>query len=157
MNSFSSEKAQALFQRMALYGTRAVPMFVALRSSRYGTTLYDLLARLLVQMHTAGVGVLAGTDSGIGDAHPGESLHQELELLVGAGLTPAEALRSATLEPSNYLDANESLGAVEPGRLADLVLLDANPLSDIRNTRKIAAVFSGGKYLPKTPAVRKSE
>ena len=157
MNSFSAEKAQVLFQRMALYGTRAVPMFVALRASEYQAPLYDMLARLLAQMHATGVGIMAGTDAGLGDAHAGESLHQELELLVAAGITPAQALLSATREPANYLDATESLGAVEQGKLADLVLLEANPLSDIRNTRKIAAVIVGGKYIPKTPPVRKSK
>ena len=55
------------------------------------------------------------------------------------------------------MDAAESLGAIEAGKAADLVLLDANPLTDIRNTRKIAAVIVGGKYLPKTRPVRKSE
>ena len=157
MNSFSFEKAQVLFQRMALYGTRAVPMFVTLRASQYPAALYEMVVRLLAQMHRAGVSVLAGTDAGLGSSYPGESLHQELELLVAAGLTPAEALRSATLEPADYLEATASLGAVEPGKLADLVLLDANPLTDIRNTRKIAAVILGGKYLPKAQLVRKSE
>ena len=157
MNSFSPEKALALFQRMALYGTRAVPMFVALRAAQYPAAVYDMLVRVMVQMHAAGVSVLAGTESGLGHTHLGESSHQELELLVAAGLTPAEALRSATLEPASYLDATESLGAVEQGKLADLVLLDANPLMDIRNTRKIAAVILAGKYLPRAQPVRKSE
>jgi len=145
MNSFSPEKAHILFRRMALYDTRSVPMLVALGSS----PLYETLLRLLMMMHEDGVGVLAGTDAGQGTLPPGEGLHQELELLVAAGFTPAEALRSATLEPAKYLDATESLGAVEQGKFADLVLLDANPLSDIRNTRKIAAVVLGGRYIPK--------
>ena len=145
MNSFSPEKAHTVFRRMALYDTRSVPMLVALGSS----PLYETLVHLLMMMHQDGVGVLAGTDVGQGELHPGEGLHQELELLVAAGFTPAEALRSATLEPAKYLDATEALGAVEQGKLADLVLLDANPLSDIRNTRKIAAVILSGKYIPK--------
>ena len=149
MNSFSAEKAHLVFKRMALYDTRSVPMLVALDSSPQATGLYDTLVRLLMLMHQDGVGVLAGTDAGQGTLHPGEGLHRELELLVAAGFSPAEALRSATLEPAKYLDATESLGAIEQGKLADLVLLDANPLSDIRNTRKIAAVVLGGKYIPK--------
>lgn len=149
MNSFSPERAHIVFKRMALYDTRSVPMLVALGSSPQATGLYETLVRLLLLMHQDGVGVLAGTDAGQGTLRPGEGLHQELELLVAAGFTPAEALRSATLEPAKYLDAIESLGAVDQGKLADLVLLDANPLSDIRNTRKIAAVILGGKYIPK--------
>ena len=148
MNSFSPEKAHILFRRMALYDTRSVPMLVALGSSPQATGLYDTLVRLLMLMHQDGVGVLAGTDAGQGTEHPGEGLHHELELLVAAGFTPVEALRSATLEPAKYLDATEALGAVAQGKLADLVLLDANPLSDIRNTRKIAAVVLGGRYIP---------
>ena len=148
MNSFSEEKAHALFRRMALYETRSVPMLVALDSSRPASAFYDTLVRLLMWMHQDGVSVLAGTDAGQGTLHSGETLHRELELMVAAGFTPAEALRSATLDPAKYLDATESLGSVEQGRLADLVLLDANPLSDIRNTRRIAAVILGGRYIP---------
>jgi imidazolonepropionase-like amidohydrolase len=93
-------------------------------------------------MQRAGVIILAGSDGG----KPGESLHEELELLVASGLTAAQALRSATLEPARYLGA-ASLGAVEEGKTADLVILDGDPLADIRNTRKIVAVVLGGKYL----------
>jgi imidazolonepropionase-like amidohydrolase len=78
---------------------------------------------------------------------PGYSLHQELELLVGAGLSPLAALQAATLNPARFLDAADSLGAVEPGKVADLVLLDADPLTDIRNTARIRAVIAGGRYL----------
>ncbi len=92
-------------------------------------------------MQRAGVVILAGSDGG----WPGESLHEELELLVAAGLTPAQALRGATMEAAKYLGA-ASLGAVEVGNAADLVILDADPLADIRNTRKIAGVVLGGRY-----------
>ena len=85
-----------------------------------------------------------GTDTGDPWSYPGEELHHELELLVKAGLTPAEALRTATINPATFLNAEDSFGTVEPGHLADLVLLTANPLDDIRNTRKIDAVFIGG-------------
>jgi hypothetical protein len=156
MNSFSREKADVLFHHMALFETRSVPMLVDLRASPRQEGLFDMLVHVLMRMHNAGVMILAGTDAGQGAIRPGETLHQELELLVAAGLTPAEALRSATLEPARYLDATDSLGTVEPGKIADLVLLDANPLADIRNTRKIAAVISAGKFLPGTNAVGKS-
>jgi imidazolonepropionase-like amidohydrolase len=134
-----------LFERMARYETRSVPTLVMLRTSPCAKGLYEKLTQLLLAMHRAGVSIMAGTDSG----KPGEALHEELELLVAAGLSPAQALRSATVEPARYLDAAESLGAVEQGRTADLVLLDADPLADIRNTRKIAAVVLDGKYLSK--------
>jgi hypothetical protein len=156
MNSFSPEKANALFHHMALFETRSVPMLVDLRASPRQEGLFDMLVHVLMLMRSAGVRILAGTDAGQGDIRPGETLHQELELLVAAGLTPAEALRDATLEPARYLDATDSLGTVEPGKIADLVLLDANPLADIRNTRKIAAVISAGKFLPGTSPVGKS-
>lgn len=144
--TFSADKADALFDRMALFETRSVPTLTKLRVSPCAKGLYEKLAELLVRMQRHGVVIMAGADGG----PPGESLHEELELLVAAGLTPAQALRGATLEPAKYLDAAESLGAVEQGKIADLVLLDANPLTDIRNTRKIVAVVLAGKYLSKT-------
>ena len=77
--------------------------------------------------------------------YPGFSLHEELELLVRSGLTPLEALRTATYNPADYLGALDSLGTVSPGKVADLVLLDADPLLDIRNTRRISAVIANGR------------
>jgi len=139
VETFDNEKADALFHRMAMFETRAVPVLVKLRASQCTKDYYAKLAELVLAMDRAGVGIMAGTD----DAQ----IQDELELLVAAGLTPSGALRSATLEPAKYLGAAESLGAVESGKIADLVLLDANPLTDIRNARKIAAVVFGGKYL----------
>ncbi|HJR63282.1 MAG TPA: amidohydrolase family protein [Gemmatimonadaceae bacterium] len=98
-------------------------------------------------MARAGVPVIAGTDFGNPWIFAGFSLHDELGLLVQAGLTPLEALRAATLGPARYLDATDSLGTVERGKLADLVLLDADPLADITNTTKIRAVVANGRYL----------
>jgi imidazolonepropionase-like amidohydrolase len=105
-------------------------------------SLYAENTRLL---HEAGVVLLAGTDVGIPMLVPGLSLHEELVLLVKAGLTPLEALRTATLNPARVLGLKNSLGTIEPGKLADLVLLDANPLEDIHNTRKIRAVLADGR------------
>ena len=76
------------------------------------------------------------------------SLHDELVLFVQAGLTPMESLQTATINPAKFLGTTDSLGTIEKGKIADLVLLDANPLTDIRNTQKINAVFVNGKYLP---------
>jgi imidazolonepropionase-like amidohydrolase len=105
------------------------------------------LGRLTNIMQRAGVGVLAGTDTPNPYVLPGFSLHDELALLVETGFTPLEALQAATLNPARFLKMAESLGTVESGKLADLVLLDANPLEDIRNTQKIAAVVLNGRYL----------
>ncbi len=99
-------------------------------------------ARLL---NEAGIMLLAGTDVGIPTLVPGISLHQELRLLVEAGLTPLQALQTATLNPARVLGLAGSLGTIEPGKLADLVLLDANPLASIDNTRRIRAVVADGR------------
>jgi hypothetical protein len=97
-------------------------------------------------MHRAGVPLLAGSDAGAPGAFAGFGLHDELELLVAIGLSEAEALRTATLEPARYLEAVDTQGTIEVGKLADLVLLDANPLEDISNTQKIRAVIANGRY-----------
>ena len=99
---------------------------------------------LLLRLNRAGVTLLAGTDIP-GGLFPGFSLHDELAALVGAGLTPIQALRAATSNPARVLGTETEFGTVAKGRIADLVLLDANPLDDIRNTRRIAAVVFGGK------------
>ena len=78
-----------------------------------------------------------------------QDLHDELALLVETGLSPMEALQAATLNPARYLGKDKDLGTVEKGKLADLVLLEANPLDDIHNSQKIEAVVFGGKLLPK--------
>jgi imidazolonepropionase-like amidohydrolase len=76
----------------------------------------------------------------------GFTLHAELALLVAEGLTPLEALQAATLNPAKFLHGTDSLGTVAAGRLADLVLLDADPLADITNTTAIRAVVANGRY-----------
>ncbi len=99
-------------------------------------------------MHHAGVPFLAGTDTPPGVfVFPGFSLHEELQRFVAAGFTPMEALQTATLNPAKFLGMDDRLGTLEKGKLADFVLLDANPLDDIRNTQKIAAVILNGRYL----------
>lgn len=94
----------------------------------------------------AGVKIIAGTDGpGIGVLLPGFGLHRELELLVASGLSPLQALRAATLTAAEALGKEDRLGAVEPGKLADIVILDADPLLEIHNLRKIHLVVQAGK------------
>jgi hypothetical protein len=100
---------------------------------------------LVKAMRDAGVELLAGTDSP--NCLPGFCLHDELLLLVQAGLTPMEALQTATRNAARYFDREQDWGTVEVGKLADLVLLDADPLNDIRNTQKIRAVVIAGRLL----------
>ncbi len=99
-------------------------------------------------MREEGVGVLAATDFGAVLTYPGFSLHDELEALVKeGGLTPFEALQSATRNPPHFFNLQNEIGTIEAGKLADLVLLTANPLENISNTKKIDSVVLNGKYL----------
>jgi hypothetical protein len=101
---------------------------------------------LVNTMRRAGVQFMAGSDGPGPYVFPGFSLHAELEWLVQVGFTPTQALQSATLDPALFLAKLDKFGVVEAGHAADLVLLEANPLEDIRNTSKIAAVIVTGKY-----------
>lgn len=104
----------------------------------------------LRMMREAGVRIMAGTDLGVPLVFPGFGLLDELELLVKEGrLTPLEALQSATRTPADFFGLGEVLGTVEKEKIADLVLLEADPLADINNTRRIAAVVVGGRLLSK--------
>ncbi|MGH6633692.1 MAG: amidohydrolase family protein, partial [Sphingopyxis sp.] len=102
--------------------------------------------RIVGAMQRAGVGILAGTDM----LPIGFGLHDELALLVESGLTPMEALQAATRNPAAYLGQLDRFGTIEVGKQADLILLDADPLGDIRNTRKISAVVLGGRLFTRT-------
>jgi Amidohydrolase family len=101
-------------------------------------------------LNREGVRLLAGTDTPNPSVFPGYGLHDELSLLVEAGLTPAEALRAATLNPAQFLGTKDSLGTVEEGKIADLVLLNADPLENINNTRSIYAVIVNGNLLDRS-------
>ncbi len=99
-------------------------------------------------MHRAGIPFLAGTDTAAGVyVFPGFSLDEEMQLLVQAGFTPLEALQCATRNPAEYLGKLNEMGTLEKGKVADLVLLDANPLDDIANMQRIAGVVVAGRYL----------
>ena len=135
----------ALLQRMKERGTLFEPtMFVFAREganramSEWGTTVTK-------RAIAAGVGIVAGTDGMIGegnDATP--NLHRELELLVGAGLTPLQAIQSATLHAARAIGIEQRTGSIRPGLSADFVILTADPLADIRNTTKIDRVVKRG-------------
>jgi hypothetical protein len=111
----------------------------------YGKKEFQKDLEVVGAMQKAGVGILAGTDTANPYCFPGFSLHDELGFLVQAGLTPMQALQAATLNPARFIGREQDFGAIESGKIADLVLLDANPLDDIANTKKIVAVIYGGK------------
>jgi imidazolonepropionase-like amidohydrolase len=114
---------------------------LALRQEYFALNLQTVGA-----LHHAGVPFMAGTDTAPGVyILPGFSLHDELANFVEAGFTPMESLQTATSNPAKFLGMETSLGSVEPGKIADLVLLHGNPLEDIRNTRTITAVIANGR------------
>jgi len=190
LETFSPEKATALFTRLKQNHTWQCPTLVVSRSFAFlndpsfrddkrlkympskframwdpnadfrvqGRTSedYDLSragfrksVELVGLMRRAGVEFLAGTDVGNPYVFPGFSLHDELALLVQAGLTPMEAVQAATLNAARFLGNEKDFGTIEKGKIADLVLLEGNPLEDITHTQKINAVVLGGRLLPK--------
>lgn len=108
---------------------------------------WEVSRQIVKTLHRAGVRILAGSDAPMPQVYPGFALHKELELLVESGLSPAEAIRSATLWPAEFLGIAESSGSVVPGKRADLLLLESNPLADIRHTQSIRALVVDGRLL----------
>ena len=188
--TYSQEKAAALFARFAANGTWQAPTLVVQRAVAFlndsnftndprlkyvrrglrdawknqddfrlknvtpeRSALYKRLFQqrleIIMAMHRAGVKMLAATDAVVWYVFPGFSLHDELELFVKAGLSPMEALQTATRNPATYLGLIDMVGTVEQGKKADLVLLEANPLENISNTKRINAVIVNGKLIPK--------
>ena len=169
--SYDDAKAAALFKTFVKNGTWQTPTLALLQSfvadrDRARRTVYmqdlspevfdgwmariqallDRYKKLVRDMHRAGVEFLAGTDTGPNNPVPvGTGLQDELELLVESGFTPMEALQTATRNPARYFGTLKDLGTIEAGKLADMVLLYANPLDDIRNTRKISLVILRGR------------
>jgi imidazolonepropionase-like amidohydrolase len=115
--------------------------------SDYRRTVADLYTRVATAAHEARVSFLVGSDLGNTLVFPGSSTHDEIELLVRAGLTPMEGLQAATIGPARYFHASDTLGTIAVGKVADLVVLDANPLENIANLRRVNAVVRGGVLL----------
>ena len=114
------------------------------------SSLMEASLRIVGKMNAAGVPILAGTDTTAPFVFPGSSLHEELALLVQAGLKPMQALEAATKLPAEFLGKQQTQGTIERDKTADLLLLDANPLDDIHNTQKIRAVILRGKLLDRS-------
>ena len=116
----------------------------------YRKRLYQRELDLVRDMHKAGVMFMTGTDLSSAYVFAGFSVHHEMELLVQAGLSPSEALQAATRNPALFFGEAKDWGTVERGKLANLVLLSANPLVNIRNTQSIDAVILNGRYMDKS-------
>ena len=179
MDSFDPATAASLWDLFRRYGVRQTPMLTwwnrkaCLNGAGDGMAYvaestrstwkpaqaesdrahYDFALKLTRDMARAGVPILAGTDTGDPWTAPGFELHRELELLQSAGLTPAQALRAATIEPAKLMRRDDQ-GEVKKGAVADLVVLSANPLADIRNTRAIEAVIVRGKIIDHAGIIR---
>ncbi|UOQ77338.1 amidohydrolase family protein [Hymenobacter sp. 5516J-16] len=140
--TYIDPKIQATYARR-LAGARA--QSAATRA--FNKQLSAKFMSLVPALQQAGVTLLAGSDSGASNSYvyPGASLLGELELLVQAGLTPAQALQAATINGARFLKADHRAGTIRAGKDADLVLLDQNPLADIRNLRQINAVVTRGR------------
>ena len=108
---------------------------------------WEVSRQIVRTLHAVGVRMLAGTDAPMPLVYPGFALHKELELLVEAGLSPADGLRAATLGPAEFLGLSDSSGSIAVGKRADLLLLDANPFSRISHTQRIRAVVLDGRLL----------
>lgn len=143
----------SVIARMADAGTIAIPTLTMMKGivdtiGKSAGLDYGAARTTVTEMHGAGIPILAGTDANATPGVPfsprhGDSLHQELELLVDAGLSPVDALRAATSLPARYFGLDDR-GVIAPGRRADLILLDGDPLADIRATRSIQRIWCAG-------------
>jgi len=159
LESYDGQKAAALISRFKRNDTWQCPTLVVLRTlwtdsdahySQEDLRSAELLiakeTSLVPMMQQAGIGLLAGTD--LPPTAKDGTIHDELAALVGAGLTLMQALPTATRNPAEFLSSLGRNGTIETGKIADLVLLDANPLDDIHNTRRISAVILRGRIVP---------
>jgi imidazolonepropionase-like amidohydrolase len=152
-NSWKAETARMADERIRYFpefirgmilqnSEKLSPQQFVLEKKRLQTKL-----QIVRDMHQARVSLLAGSDAPNGDVYPGFSLHDELELLVQAGLSRLAALQTATINPALFFNKLNEFGTVEQGKLADLILLDDDPLDDIKNTRRILVVVVNGRLL----------
>jgi len=111
--------------------------------------LFAMDEHVVGAMFKAGVPLMAGTDAMNPFCFPGFGLHDELAMMVESGLTPLAALQAATVNPARFMGRTADLGTIETGKMADLVLLSADPVADIRNTSQVQAVWLEGKYFDK--------
>jgi imidazolonepropionase-like amidohydrolase len=102
--------------------------------------LYESMLVIVKKLHDAGVTIVAGTDQGF----PGFSVPRELELYVQAGLTPADAIQTATIIPARVMNLDKTVGSIEEGKQADLIIVDGDPLKNIRDIRNVTTVIKGG-------------
>ena len=116
-------------------------------ASRLRKSRFDDEVALVGVLHKAGIPIVAGTDQSV----PGYSLHREIELYVKAGFSPLEALQAATIVPAKVMGKDRDSGTIEAGKRGDLVILDANPLDDISNTRKVYRVVTNGRVFDPAP------
>jgi imidazolonepropionase-like amidohydrolase len=115
----------------------------------------DFMQKLAGILHQRGVTLIAGTDAmGYPLVTPGASLHRELELLVGSGLSPLDAMRSATIEPARFLRRPAEFGRIAPGMRADLLLVGGNPLDNIARLREPVGVMARGRWYPRAELQR---
>jgi len=162
LDSFDPGKAERLFRLYAQNHIAQTPTLYVLqtlwdtnrdrlklndRDMESGRRIFAKDLAVVLQMKRAGVPILAGTDGPYADG--GKALQEELALLVQAGLTPLEALQAATRDAAAFMGVSKTSGTIEPGKTADMVLLNANPLDDIRNISQIDAVLLRGKLFSK--------
>jgi imidazolonepropionase-like amidohydrolase len=139
LSAYVAQSTKIIWERYFPFGRSGEAVVIEGRKRAF-----DAFIRRVSHLRTAGVAVLTGTDSGLRDVIPGFSLHDELRMLVRAGFTPAEALNAATADAARFSGIRDG-GKIDAGQIADAVLLDANPLDDIGNTRTIRAVIARGK------------
>ncbi len=149
-SAFTSDSRMVYIGRKSRerWNARTEPQMRRWNNSQYqmARSLFAADQRVVGSMFRAGVPMMAGTDAMNPYCFPGFGLHDELALMVESGLTPLAALQAATINPAKFMGRSAELGTVEPGRIANLVLLRADPLQDIRNSTQVQSVWLGGEY-----------
>ena len=156
LNTFSSGKhyAKSEFQEsftylpdtIGKYWMESIERVKSMEPSEFRKQYDQWNYMMISKIHKAGIEIMAGTDTPIAFLTPGLSLHEELADLVKAGLSPIDALKTATVNPAQYFNLEDELGSIKENMWADLVILNANPLEDIHNTKNIDAIFKQGKH-----------